>query len=223
MLLLSIDTSGRNGSIAFAHGFDDGQCKIVASVALDGGTFSAQLIPQVSELLKKNGFMKNEIDGFVVAAGPGSFTGLRVGLSAVKGLAEALLKPIAAVSLLEALTLTAGKSGRVMAALDAGRGDAYVGEYEIAGNTARLIREELLTQAELLDSAKPAGFVTSDTALAEKAKSAGVATTLIEGMSAGSIVSLGWKKIKSGEVISSENLEANYIRRTDAELLAKVR
>ena len=68
-----------------------------------GSAFSAQLIPEVAALLTKHGFARDDIDGFVVASGPGSFTGLRVGLAAVKALAEVLEKPIAAVSLLKAL------------------------------------------------------------------------------------------------------------------------
>src|ERR1700744_4634937 len=98
MLLLSVDTSGKNGSIALARGEFDGGCEVFDVVALEGGTFSAQLVPQISALLAKHGFAKGDMDGFVVASGPGSFTGLRVGLAAIKALAEILKKPIAAIS-----------------------------------------------------------------------------------------------------------------------------
>ena len=96
-----------------------------------GGTFSAQLIPQISDLLSSNGFTKHEIGAFAVASGPGSFTGLRIGLAAVKALAEVLGKPIAAVSLLEVCVFASGAQGKIMAALDAGRSEVYVGEYEV--------------------------------------------------------------------------------------------
>ena len=93
---------------------------------LVGGTFSAQLIPQIAELLSSNGFMKTAIGAFAVVSGPGSFTGLRIGLAAVKALAEVLSKPIAAVSLLEVCVLASGAQGKVMSALDAGRSEVYV-------------------------------------------------------------------------------------------------
>ena len=104
---------------------------MIEVVPLTGGTFSAQLVPQIAALLSSHGFTKLDIGAFAVASGPGSFTGLRIGLAAVKALAEVLEKPIAAVSLLELCALTSGAQGKVMAALDAGRGDVYVGEYEI--------------------------------------------------------------------------------------------
>ena len=94
MLLLAADTSGKNGSIALAQCSPDGNCEALEVVPLSGGMFSAQLIPQIAELLKRHNFSKHDLDGFAVASGPGSFTGLRVGLAAIKALAEVLSKPI---------------------------------------------------------------------------------------------------------------------------------
>ena len=129
--------------------------------------------------------------GGVVASGPGSFTGLRVGLAAIKALAEVLAKPIAAVSLLEVLALTGGAQGRVIAALDAGRGDVYAGEYEIASDAATLLHEQVQTKEELLliaqQSAPAASIVTSDQPLAETMKAAAIPVTLVEILHAGSI------------------------------------
>src|SRR5713101_1454155 len=148
MLLLAIDTSGRLGSIALARGHEDGSCDVIEVVPLAGGTFSAQLVPQVAAFLSQHGFTKYDIDAFAVASGPGSFTGLRVGLAAIKALAEILGKPIAAVSLREVVA-TAGRSqGRVIAALDAGRGEIYGGEYEV-GKGVTAFGERLLTREEL--------------------------------------------------------------------------
>src|SRR5260370_39388855 len=121
MLILAVDTSGKNGSIALEQ-CESGSARTLDVVPLDGGTFSAQLVPQISQLLQSHKFTKNEIDGFAVVSGPGSFTGLRVGLAAIKALAEILRKPIAAVSVLEALAIVGGMQGRVLAAIDAGRG-----------------------------------------------------------------------------------------------------
>src|SRR5438552_13930747 len=90
------------------------------------------------------------MDGFVVASGPGSFTGLRVGLAAIKGLGEVLQKPIAVVSLLEVLALSGHIERSVVAALDAGRGETYTGEYEVAAGKARRERESLLDEEEFV-------------------------------------------------------------------------
>src|ERR1044071_9802931 len=126
MLLLAADTSGKFGSIALAQCAPGGACDVLDVVPLEGGTFSAQLVPQISSLLSRHGFGKQNLDAFAVASGPGSFTGLRVGLAAIKALAEILSKPIVAVSLLEAVAASASGAGKVFAVLDAGRGEVYV-------------------------------------------------------------------------------------------------
>ncbi len=158
MLLLAIDTSGKQGSIALARaGEPPGEgddFEMIEIAPLVGGTFSAQLIPQISDLLSSNGFTKDDIGAFAVASGPGSFTGLRIGLAAVKALAEVLNKPIAAVSLLEVCVFTSGAQGKVMAALDAGRSDVYVGEYEIPAVSGQVSRELILNRSEFLAQAK---------------------------------------------------------------------
>src|SRR5436853_7929248 len=145
MLLLAADTSGKHGSITLGRCETDGACDALEVVALAGGTFSAQLVPQIAALLTKHNFDMQQIDAFAVASGPGSFTGLRVGLAAIKALAEVLAKPIAAVSLLEAVSVAGQSHGRVMAALEAGRGEVYAGEYEVA-ERAEMLNERLLTK-----------------------------------------------------------------------------
>ena len=224
MLLLAIDTSGKQGSIALARAGDptaEGDFEMIEIAPLVGGTFSAQLIPQISELLARNGLMKTAIGAFVAASGPGSFTGLRIGLAAVKALAEVLEKPIAAVSLLEVCAVTGGAQGKIMAALDAGRGDVYVGEYEIPETPAQAAREQILTRSEFLAHAQGWTVVTPDTVLAEAASAAGLSVSTLPPISADAVAQLGWRKIQSGEVVTPEQLEANYIRRTDAEMLEK--
>ena len=165
--------------------------------------------------------MKTAIGAFVAASGPGSFTGLRIGLAAVKALAEVLEKPIAAVSLLEVCAVTGGAQGKIMAALDAGRGDVYVGEYEIPETPAQAAREQILTRSEFLAHAQGWTVVTPDTVLAEAASAAGLSVSTLPPISADAVARLGWRKIQSGEVVTPEQLEANYIRRTDAEMLEK--
>jgi tRNA threonylcarbamoyladenosine biosynthesis protein TsaB len=224
MLLLAIDTSGKQGSIALARAGEptaEGDFEVIEIAPLIGGTFSAQLIPQISDLLNRNGFMKTAIGALAVASGPGSFTGLRIGLAAVKALAEVLQKPIAAVSLLEVCAVTSGAQGKVMAALDAGRGDVYVGEYQVPAAAGQLPRECILTRSEFLAQAQGWIIVTPDPVLAEAASAAGLSVSTLPPISAAEVARLGWSKIQSGETMTPDGLEANYIRRTDAEMLEK--
>jgi tRNA threonylcarbamoyladenosine biosynthesis protein TsaB len=221
MLILAADTSGKHGSVALARGYSDGACDVIEVVPLEGGTFSAQLVPQIAALLAKHNLSKNDIGNFAVASGPGSFTGLRVGLAAIKALAEILAKPIAAVSLLEAAAVNSGLQGRVAAALDAGRGEIYFGEYEVAEYSAHLISERIATRDELLSQMKSRILVTPDSSLAETARAQGLSVTTIDAISAAHVARLGWRKIQAGATVSSEQLEANYIRRSDAEIFAK--
>ena len=158
MLLLAVDTSGKNGSLALARvTAGRPEAGIVEAVPLAGGTFSAQLIPQISALLEKHGFSKKDLAAFAAVSGPGSFTGLRVGLAAIKGLAEGLQKPVATVSLLEAVARSGAAGGHVFTALDAGRSEVYVGDYEVGvGESSphtHMHGERLMSREELLAEA----------------------------------------------------------------------
>ncbi len=225
MLLLAIDTSGKQGSIALVRAGErsgnDDDVDVIEIAPLVGGTFSAQLIPQISDLLPTNGFTRSDIGAFAVAAGPGSFTGLRIGLAAVKALAEVFGKAIAPVSLLEVCVFASGAQGKIMAALDAGRSDVYVGEYEIPAVPGQGPRELILTRSEFLVQAKGWTVVTPNSGLAEAGGTGGLTVLTLEPISAADVARLGWRKIRSGDTVTPEQLEANYIRRTDAEMLER--
>jgi tRNA threonylcarbamoyladenosine biosynthesis protein TsaB len=167
MLLLATDTSGKQGSIALAECGPGGICTLIEVSALAGGAFSAQLVPQIAALLEKHGYRKSDLAAFVVVSGPGSFTGLRVGLAAIKALAEALQRPIAAISLLEAVAWSSkargAAPGRVLAALDAGRGDVYAGDYELEPQM-HMQSERLLSREEFLAEAKGAEVKSAEAA-----------------------------------------------------------
>src|SRR5580704_16515929 len=220
MLLLAADTSGKHGSIALARCETGTHCEVIEVVPLDGGTFSAQLVPQIAALLAKHSFTKQDVGGFAVVTGPGSFTGLRIGLAVIKALAEVLAKPIAAVSLLEAIAVAGAAHGRVTAVLDAGRGDVYAGEYEVTSSGARLNGEKLLSRSELIESAADSIVLTNDKRLIEAGRSAGLQVKEIELPRSDVIARLGWKKILAGEIVSPGELDANYIRRS-AEIFSK--
>jgi tRNA threonylcarbamoyladenosine biosynthesis protein TsaB len=230
MLLLATDTSGKNGSIALARvTVGQSDVEIVEVVPLAGGAFSAQLVPQIAALLEKHGYRKTDLAAFAVVSGPGSFTGLRVGLAAIKALAEALQKPIAAISLLGAVAWSSTAHGaersRILAALDAGRGDVYVGDYEL-GPQMHMQSERLLSREEFLAAATGAEathktIATPDAVLAAMVQAAGTQVGLIEYPNAGVIARLGWERLQRGQTVRPEELEANYIRHSDAELFSK--
>lgn len=221
MLILAIDTSGKNGSVTLVRG-DGERFEVAAASPVEGGTFSAQLIPQIARLLSENNLKKSDIDAFAAATGPGSFTGLRIGLTAVKGLAEILHKPIAAVSVLEACVLKSGikyDDARVFAALDAQRNEVYLGQYMLNRGIAARIDELLVTREEFAKRVQGKVAVTPDEELAKIARSADVLR--IERPTSADTARIGLQKIARGETVSVEELDANYIRRSDAEIFAK--
>lgn len=219
MLLLAVDTSGKHGSIALAYGKDDGSCEIIEVIPLAGGTFSAQLVPQVASLLSKHGFGKQDLGAFAVVSGPGSFTGLRVGLAAIKALAEGMGKPIAVVSRLEALAEFGKTADKVIAALDAGRAEIYVRQNDLCAS--KDVEERLLTQQEFVAEAATRTVITPDLPIADLARAAGLTVEQVESPRADTIARLGWRRILRGQTVSPEDLEANYLRRSDAEIFSK--
>ncbi len=223
MLILGIDTSGKSGGVALAEAGESG-FRVLSSATIEGGTFSAQLVPTVAALLEKSNLGIRDVGGFAAASGPGSFTGLRVGLSAVKGLAEVLHTPIATVSLLEALATSSGQNGKIIAALDAGRSEVFYGLYEMESGNATCLHEQLLSANEFVEQTrKPeiALIVTSDPTLAEKLVAAGVQARLSERPDSTLIARIGARKLMGGQTVSVEALDANYLRRSDAEIFFK--
>jgi tRNA threonylcarbamoyladenosine biosynthesis protein TsaB len=221
MLLLAVDSSGKQGSIALAQCGPDDACEVIEVSPLSGGTFSAKLVPEIAVLLDKHEVSKTDIGAFAVVSGPGSFTGLRIGLAVIKALAEVLAKPIAAVSLLEAVASAGDARGRVLAALDGGRNEVFVGEYEVGSAGTQLIRERLFTRGEWLESAVNSVIVTPDNSLAEAVRAKGLHVVEVARPRSEAIAKLGWRKIARGETVSAEALEANYTGRSEAELFVK--
>jgi tRNA threonylcarbamoyladenosine biosynthesis protein TsaB len=224
MLVLGIDTSGQSGGTALVRA-DAKQATIVAAESLAGRTYSAQLIPAITALLKSAGLKKSEIEAIAVATGPGSFTGLRVGIAAAKGLAEILQRPLAAVSMLEAVASAApsGGSGEIVALLDAGRGEAYLGHYRAESRGVRCVDEMIVKREALQDqivSLVPGTriIVTPDQVIADAVVHLGA--TVIPRPSPADIARLGYSKISAGEAADIGTLDANYIRRSDAELFS---
>jgi len=118
--VLLIDTCGEVGSVALC----DGEL-MVAGETLVARSSSSALLPAVARLLEEQGCKLAKLDGVGIVSGPGSFTGVRVGLAAAKGLCEVAGLPLVAVSRLEVLADAAGSQDGY-AVLDAGRGEVYV-------------------------------------------------------------------------------------------------
>lgn len=222
MLILSIDTSGRQGSVALCRG-DAVSFEVIQLTALEGGTYSARLMPTIAALLEQNHFDKKDVDGFVVVSGPGSFTGLRVGLATVKGLCEVLQKPLATVSMLEAVAIARGSAGqKVTAVLDAGRGEVYVGEYEILSGAAQLVREYIAKLADFAAEAKNVSgeLLTTDASVADHLHASDVNVRRVHTVQADDIGSIGLRKLLAADVVDIASVDVNYIRRSDAEIFS---
>jgi tRNA threonylcarbamoyladenosine biosynthesis protein TsaB len=197
-LTLAVDTTAEFGSIALAD--QDGIREEVPVHAPQG--FSQVLFGEIEALLQRQGVRLADINLFAGAAGPGSFTGVRVGLAAIKGLAEVLGKPVVAVSNLEALA-EFGKSGARAVIIDAHRGEVFAALYDAAGN--QIIPEAVLSlenfEAQL--AGRDVEVISEPRALA------------------GAIARIAIRKAAMGLAQDPAAIEANYVRRSDAELLWK--
>lgn len=149
MILLSIDTSGPACSAALLA--DD---RLLGEIVINSAlTHSETIMPAVDELLSRENLTCADVDLFAVAAGPGSFTGVRIGVSTAKGLAWGAQKPTIGVSTLEAMAyhgLAAGEGALVCAAMDARRSQIYNALFEIrGGKPVRLCEDRAISLAEL--------------------------------------------------------------------------
>lgn len=235
MLILAIDTSSPSGSLAVLR--DD---KVIGSVsAWTGEIYSSRMFRQLEFLLHELSLGLEGFDLFAVAVGPGSFTGLRVGLAAVKGWAEVYRKPIAAVSALEAVAAQAHSELPLVApVLDARRGQIYFAIYKRAdGNGHRgftLEGEEMVMAPseflEALEAKRDSAELTIVTPVPELLWSAlslyetsGTRAGRIRVEHASAVLGphvgrIGALRAKQGKLVDSLTLDANYIRRSDAEL-----
>lgn len=214
--LLLIDTCGVQGTVALAYLLSKDASVAEAVVAMDvlpGRSSSERLIPAVRTLLEGQGWRLDELAAIVVVHGPGSFTGVRVGLSAAKGLSEASGVPLIAVS---RLALVAGAPGRVQAALDAGRGEFYYGEY-VDGHC---VMEALLTLSDVTEAVGSEVVIVCEGRAAEALREQ-VSVRVIAEPGAADAVAIAVKRIVAGEFDDAAVIDANYLRRTDAQLFAR--
>ena len=233
MLILALDTSTRAGSIALLR-----DSEVLAEISAREDTpYSTRLFRDLELLRSRAQFRMDQVDIFAVAAGPGSFTGLRVGLTAVKGWAEVYAKPIAPISGLEAIAAQARRLHEasyemICPFLDARKGHVFGSTYRRrpgqSGELQLVGEEALLTVEEFLGKVKQncgAGLAVLVSATPEvlphdlvESVVPGAQIVQVSASLAPAIGRLGLDRANRGELVDALGLDANYIRRSDAEV-----
>ena len=231
MIVLSIDTCDSRGSIALVR---DG---VVVGSALHDTTeeYSSWLLPNVGKVLRGAGLRMTGIDAFAVASGPGSFTGVRVGLTTAKAWGEVYGKPIVPVSRLKAIAVEAWGDPKYVAAwFDAHRGQVFGAVYQAKGSELVRVGDEMviapqqfvdtvtdLTGGNKVTWASPDPGGLFDDADVKKRASLGEEFEFVPGMLAGPIGALAVAELAAGRFTDPLGLDANYVRRSDAEIFWK--
>jgi tRNA threonylcarbamoyladenosine biosynthesis protein TsaB len=224
-LLLGIDTCGPSGSVALGR-LAGQSIEILGQIELEGRSYSSTLVAAVGDLLAQRGVSLREVGAIVAVNGPGSFTGVRVGLAAVKGLAEATEIPVVAVSRLEVL---AAKTGVSAAALDAHRHEIFLrlggpakaaaGSEDIGGQA----RELLAGAGELAAIKPPLRIAVCDEAAAVLLGQAWPEAELVRtaAPNATDALKLCAPRAAAGQFVDLALLDGHYLRRSDAEIFGE--
>lgn len=222
MKILGIDTSSKFLNIALSE--DDDIIK-EESHLLDRAQAS-RLIPIVKELLRKSGTPVNKIDAFVIGLGPGSFTGLRIGVSAIKGFGIVTGKPCIGVPSIDAIACNAGETdGDIVPIIDAKRGQVYAAIYgRKAGRVKRLSEYMVLPVAQLLKKIKDAPVFLGDgvplyrDAILSADKKAIFLEEKYWYPGAGNIIKLGFSRIKKAKKQGLDKLTPLYLYPDDCQV-----
>ena len=222
-MILAIDTTSEFGSLALADG--PNVVEVVPLHSREG--FGHLIFQEIVALLDRHNLKLADLEGYAAASGPGSFTGVRIGLTAAKGLAEAHGKRVVPVSNLLALAYGVGQAFLPVraAVINASRGELYGAAYDA---DLRPVVEEVVTtwpRFLYLLSDREAAFATTDPGFVQ----AGVAGTRFESAPvvtvppalAGPVAALAARAFAEGRALLPEEVDANYVRRSDAELLWK--
>ncbi|MFL6429440.1 MAG: tRNA (adenosine(37)-N6)-threonylcarbamoyltransferase complex dimerization subunit type 1 TsaB [Acidobacteriaceae bacterium] len=214
--VLSIDTCGQSGTVALVNLENnlENDATIVTCISQDelgGRAAAAQLMPAVDRMLREAALDLGALRSILVVNGPGSFTGIRVGLSTAKGLAHATGVPIVSISRLAVLASSGNIQQDSLSLLDAGRNEFY----------ARRGEREWLAIYDEIASAAEVGtqLIVAESTLAERL--AAWRPALVGPIDACAAVRAALGRLRSGESEDLAALDANYLRRSDAELFAR--
>ena len=226
MKILALETSAKAVSAALT---EDG--KVLASGYQDTGlTHSRTLMPIVEHIFANTGMTVAECDAIAVAAGPGSFTGIRIGVAAAKGLAFAADKPAVGVSTLAAMARNvAFAAGLVVCAMDARRQQIYNALFEAKdGKLTRLTEDRAIALADLTEELRndprpitvvgDGGRLTFDY-LSANGIPCRLAPPHLLMQNAASVTLEAEEAIRAGQAVSAQELEAVYLRPAQAERL----
>jgi tRNA threonylcarbamoyladenosine biosynthesis protein TsaB len=220
MIVLAVDTSTLQAGVAVwrdGHALAERQ-RIVT-------THSDALLMMIDEAFADAGVIPADVDAIACGAGPGSFTGLRIGLSTVKGLCFALEKPLVMISSLRALAARA-PDGRVCATLDAFKGEVYAGIFTVAGGVPTVDgAEAVLPPAQLLPRLADVAFIVGSGAAKYPALVAAHARLLDEhpGPRPTDVARLAAIRVARGDLDDLSRASPTYIRPSEAELVKKPR
>jgi tRNA threonylcarbamoyladenosine biosynthesis protein TsaB len=222
MLVAALDTTSRQGSCAL---LEDGA--VVEELAGDAALSQAARLPaDLQTLFARRGVQLSDVDVFAVAVGPGSFTGLRVGIATMQGLSFATGAPLIGVSALDALALIAGEGPaaegqRTATWIDAWRGEVYAALYE----GRRVIDPVSVERPDqlLARTGGPTVFIGDAVALhrdliVERLGDRAVFAPVTSPLLAGAIARLAHTAAVAGERPSPDAIRPLYVRRPDAEL-----
>lgn len=215
MRIVALDTTTAFGSIAL---LEDGEIREEMPMHSAEG-FSQTLFTDLKRLLDRREWTVDSVGCFAAASGPGSFTGVRVGLAAVKGLAEAAGASAAGVSNLQALA-ACGSADLRAAVADARRGEVYGAVYD---QDLRIVCPESVMPfplwAESLPSAV-AEIISPDFSPFRASFRRGI-PVIEQRMLAAAVGRIAWRRMLAGDIADPAAIDANYVRRADAELMWK--
>lgn len=217
MLTLALDTATAEGSVALLD-----EERVIVEQGLGHERYAVEVFQAIEQVLGAAGARLDSIGLVAVTDGPGSFTGVRIGLTVAKGLAETLQVPVAAASTLQvqaALGFPAANGAPVLAALGAGRGEVYYGIYRDAEQDAE---DEGLEPLGLM-AERVAGFAGRAVSADARLREALPAFAPVGPWLATALGRLGRHFLQQGRRANPLTLDARYIRRSDAELFARGR
>lgn len=230
MNILALDTSGATASVAVARdGFLTGEITL-----RHGKTHSQKLVPMMDALIEMLDLKPSDIDLCAVANGPGSFTGLRIGVVTIKAFAYALNIPVAEVSTLMALAYTLNaKKGIVCPIQDARNRQVFTGIYRVDGDDISVVHEDAGMAIESLSDivnalGEPVTFIGDAVPLykdylKEQGLNASFATDELFTPRASAVARLAWFKHNKGLVVDAFAASPNYLRKSQAERMKDIK